>query len=1683
MFEGITTAMNIRRARTSLALLIILLITMSSCVQNSGSGKKSTSDSPAIDNSNNDANSPTFDSSNLTYFQDGSQSYTSQFNINADFSTSFYIRGFQVDRYLKEGSNNQTKHCLVIPFTSSAIQKILVVATSPSSIDDFVNSTKEDILGINPSDKSVNQSFCQTPGILSYISNNLSGNTVVFDLADVCPSCVVSSTLSSVPTVHTTQGQQITDIVTTNLSIQVLMVSTPDPDTTGLSCQTDSQCTNKGYNCCSGKGQCIIDRSIIPGTDQSSSGFLQSVADIASNPDFIYNYNEYYHLCNKDVVTTPDPTEDEDPEVAANERFLELQALYQCTTLIEGEMSVCEKTYKNAASTITLQGHGMFYTGADDLNFNTQYSGTQSIKTNSIDFVSYGGAILYQDDAIVKDMTIGPGGDNSGNDDLSNTQLVTINHTLSTSATDSTLRIRYQVNGSCERISNSVAKCHKYYIQGQDSGKITDHYPLTDAFYLPFYADTARQVVVYVNDLQRYQGSDWTLNTLGSPSYIDFQNVGLDVTSSQEVKISYYVDLSTYPNLLSAKEDALDEVDKRCGGSTNNMRLQEVKNGSGEVISFTCISVSSPNEPPTFVNQEVYVTTKNVPQRFFDQSGAEFTPDTLSSAAQQEGEEFKYNDSKALEPNNINQYIGFNEIYGQQKNGSQQVNPPIQVGLIKGKRYDLTTDSGAYNKACSFCGQDYYSNLVDLFPSSFSSYGGGYTPDLSSNDAFAANKVRRDDQLFGRACFVPITMLPFTHQAETDIKSQRRNRMTTQHFMYANGAGRDWYGFDYGSLIGSFDGVKWFSVGTSRRITAESNVLYLAVNAYFADLANFSSYKVKVLDAIEDVEDYQLTTTDYESTGAECQRYHSCQVDQDCISQLGYDYSCEEVNQIKTSWPKFDDSGIEIENESQSVTLTDLLSSDLTSNAGGPKRCVYRSRGSACIEDYKESNSEITFDGSAEPGLHACTSNTYCQPLISGTAAAKFNDRIARFGSSVLRQNASSDVAESDLDVLGLGARLLGRPYSWIGSETAPVLAQQNLTANNVDALCIPGRSSSNNNLGSNHTALPGSEDMGDLISGVGVTPDLTAGLTGTRSDYLARCSITDSDGNYLTKDLLSTTLLSDTQIINLSGNQSLATNSLAIFENPEFVDDTLLRDFELEFIEDFTYQKNRCLRAPGATCFSNLECAPNEKISSMLAGIDSNDTSLATILNPYEIQFWQEALVCSQENISTDEDFDPTQNRCCREVAKSITIGTATTSDNGATFDDFNPQSIPGLNMSLSDTKRYSRVSTSYDLMTGSAAASYPALAAAGIDKCASGTCGDVTTLIKQFNTFAATASRTCCSKNWIREFHPEDNGGGHTWAPEKLQTMPKESFRCYNWASCTGAQCGDETGDSVFGFSCSHVDEVTHPNCRAKNISESEADSILQWAERYDLTGIPQIAIQSGEFENIACSVDPADQSVVVVPVGGEYTIPPNIQKNLTDEDAEYIDSSLRRSFSSTDPDNFDEDIKRIFSPDTVSCCLPAGTKMENNSSPTQCCSGFINGATTRCALPDYADVSTYFNRYVSSEADELALTSFNDETGFIKNNQELLNLACAKNVCASGTLAPGVSYFNLLVKGKENSSIKRKRFVDGNDEANDKNGIASLVDAGLKWNNHYYCVPAELANGADEQTSLPGIYSCDQ
>ena len=77
-------------------------------------------------------------------------------------------------------------------------------------------------------------------------------------------------------------------------------------------------------------------------------------------------------------------------------------------------------------------------------------------------------------------------------------------------------------------------------------------------------------------------------------------------------------------------------------------------------------------------------------------------------------------------------------------------------------------------------------------------------------------------------------------------------------------------------------------------------------------------------------------THDTDSDGAQCQKMHYCEVDTDCISQLGYDYTCESVAGISTPWPSFDDNGNEI---TGSLELT--LSTLVDGTNGEVKRCVY----------------------------------------------------------------------------------------------------------------------------------------------------------------------------------------------------------------------------------------------------------------------------------------------------------------------------------------------------------------------------------------------------------------------------------------------------------------------------------------------------------------------------------------------------------------------------------------------------------------------------------------------------------------------------------------------------------------------------------------------------------------------
>ena len=164
-------------------------------------------------------------------------------------------------------------------------------------------------------------------------------------------------------------------------------------------------------------------------------------------------------------------------------------------------------------------------------------------------------------------------------------------------------------------------------------------------------------------------------------------------------------------------------------------------------------------------------------------------------------------------------------------------------------------------------------------------------------------------------------MLPYSHQPDSNLQTQRQNRLKTQAALYMNGYQRDWFGFNQGSLIGSFDGVSWFAIGARRRVTARTNKLYLAINSPYVDLASNNSFSVNVRYDTGNVPvsdfDYDPTISmfdPYQNSGATCQYYHQCNVDRDCVSKLGWEYRCADIDEFKTSWPSFD-------NEAQELSL------------------------------------------------------------------------------------------------------------------------------------------------------------------------------------------------------------------------------------------------------------------------------------------------------------------------------------------------------------------------------------------------------------------------------------------------------------------------------------------------------------------------------------------------------------------------------------------------------------------------------------------------------------------------------------------------------------------------------------------------------------------------------------------
>ena len=1040
--------------------------------------------------------------------------------------------------------------------------------------------------------------------------------------------------------------------------------------------------------------------------------------------------------------------------------------------------------------------------------------------------------------------------------------------------------------------------------------------------------------------------------------------------------------------------------------------------------------------------------------RFFDSLGT--SQKTIPAGSVQEGNSFSYRTGNLLNPNNIpditkesdtsDTYVGFNEIYGSLSNANNATNPALELAVKKGNTYDIYVDKGSFSN-CVQCGNDYYSQLTKLFP--LTQFGGGVVPLIGQTNRVMSTGIRSDEMKFGRACMVPASMIPWSHRADSTTQEQRKNRMATQHFLFANGYQYDWYGFDYGSVIGSFDGVKWFSIGTNRRIKAESNKMFIALNSLFGDLTLESTYEVTVNDGSLNPIGSNMATSDYTSDGAQCQQYHQCSTDNDCATTLGWEYSCTAVNTIQTPWPIFDENAREIpETTREDKRLVSILG--ISTNS---KRCVYRGRGALCSQNFSNVNVNSTWNESEDPILHSCSANNYCQSITTaGLANPKFNNRISRFGKVRV---------DSTVDSFGIGAPIPGRPLAYKGLETPQFQVQSTLSGNRALSMCLPGRDVEKTSfLNQHNTQLNNPSFEGDKVLGIGMTYKLNS----VSPNYFNGCSVMDGSKNYFQNTSTDVTALFSNNTVYKdiqyeAGSQSISTNSLERFKKI-FEDKTLpfpIFKANKDVLSVPSFAENRCMRAPAASCFSDMDCSPSKTISDKIKSLNPNDSVVTNILNKYEVLFWQEELVCSQLESKTSNAYDPKNNRCCREVGKTISL------PSGDAANGIDYSTVPGIDYIMTSQSRYSRAATIYKEVN-TLSSTYPNLNAAVKDQCSTSGCEPTINLDNQYRTFSLLAEKTSCTGDWVRNF----STGGHRWEKGKFQSINASLFRCFNWLPGNG------------GYTCKDY-EPDDPSCPLIQTppSNPKAKAILEYFAKFELMGIPQIAIESEDFFNgttenfLSCKSHPTSRSSTY-PVGGTNYLPPNELFMSPASPREYSNGSLEL-YSAIDNLNFKNTagIKMIFKADEVSACLPAGTQMKTGDDPNLCCTGFINSQNNKCQLEDYIDLSVYTNRYVSSEAKKLNSALF-DANGFVMNSDYVASLACEKQMCASGVVANGVLVSLLKTPGHEDVDMKYFRFLEGT-AVDNQNQLLDLYKAGLKFNNHVYCIPKTLADSAQSRDDI--------
>lgn len=1589
-----------------------------------------------------------------------SQGYTQTeqtLRIQESNQAHFIIKGETVDAHIKSHLNKE--FCLVLHFplgdsNTSQIKNIFMGYALK------VKHGQDYFWLVNPLDEATNQAKCSSPQLKSSLESSL-GNSVnqAYKVSDACKQC--SSRESHPIRFYEAEGPLVQSLPIENQKISII---TSSGDSGATTC--DEQQNNCPQGQCCKNNQCVAHGSVKPGVDQQSQAYQGVLQQILQGNDTYANHQEYFYICQTSDGGSNGGGTSTDPAHNAQVFLDKLGEYLACTPGDKDEMGICSIRYDGAKALINpnnlespVNCHE-FSARVDDLNFHNVNPSIPQSSSNIVEII-YGGRQLYQREnkALSSEDGHFVG---VANDDIVNAQKVCIKAKLPSSAKDDTLIIKYQTDVSCKRQAVGLKKCIKYFHVGQSSTpkRPSDHPSGNHILRLPQYADTGQYknaVILKVDGIIiPSSNSTWQWNS-GDPKKINFTG---QLLPGQKIEIEYFIESQYYNQVGLSSSLAQEAINGYCRpGPNTDVTLvpitQNNSNGVSQIVRYECRYFQ---HRPIPVEQRVTITSKNIPHLYYDNHGLLIDEKDLAQAGEQEGRKFEYIGKNQLRPSNESQYIGFNEIYGSFKSGPTSPLPAKKVRVKPDKTYIISTTSGSYSQ-CPECGQDYYETLLKLFPSNFSHKGGGIKPDFhTASFKPGVHSIRRDDFKFGRACFVPATMIPWTHRTGADVVGQRRARLKAQHFLFANGYQRDWYGFDYGSVIGSFDGVRWFSIGNQRKITTKGPHLYLAINAYMADLSSIHSFDIRVQEAIGSISS-DIADQDMKTDGALCQKAHLCETDRDCITQLGYEYSCENIQGIKTSWPIFNLQRREVQG-SRKIQLLSLIGGV----SGNTKRCVYRGRGAFCAP-LSTPSTQTPYDSGAKK-LLSCASNAHCTHIHS----AEFNDKITRYARPPVAQNADPDISKKS-DLIGLSARIAGRPDDYRGRKTMPQDLQNHFGFLQAQAICTPGRKHQDNGTFQNQNFVIPSQKEDSRLLDTGVT---SSNLFGFKESYLNSCPIIDSSGNFFHSQDVD---FSNSSLVQHAVQQNLSSNLLT---HPDFADIPFFNDgHQTGLILDQGIRRNVCLRNAGAACFTDLECAPNHFIATKMSGHIENQ------LNKAETDFWKEKLICGQKEIprnnrnQINKKYKLNKNRCCREQGKKITIHS-----NDHSNPLYESSKVAGISTNIQDNKRYSRLQTIYDRMTLNTSSDYgnPNNPYKGLRKPSPRTISshtaplmNVKEVLGSYNDFHAIASRTCCGGHWVRNFH-EDNYGGHKWGPNKAQRIDKKNLKTLAWKP----KLASDGTEEATPMKCT-MENLQQTDCSIANLSPSESKKFLDFFASLELIGIPQIYVKPVKPLVIIEDINSTD-SQGLPPNSSLYEqfIPETLREPVsgTSEPREFlqqITGQANREFysASSDAENFHTRIKNIFSETDFTCCMPNGSYTQDSN---QCCSGTSaqlddkNPDDKFCCMPDYSNITVYMNRYVSSEMANEQGDLFDKETGYLKD--PISALSKAASMCCSRTAAIGVAISPLKVPGFPHEDYSTKRFLYRSQDRLDNatqgdptipNGVAQEFDKGRRWNNQIYCIPS--------------------